>query len=64
MRNSLRGALAAVALCLGLTLVGRAEMIKTGKTAPAWSGKSLAGKTVKSADFKGKVLLMNFFSYY
>jgi len=34
-----------------------------GKPAPAWSGKTVEGKPLSSAQFKGKVVLMNFFGY-
>jgi len=40
-----------------------AALIVAGKVAPAWSGKTLAGKALKSTDLKGKVVLLNFFSY-
>lgn len=34
-----------------------------GKPAPTWSGKTIAGKPITSAQFKGKVVVMNFFGY-
>jgi peroxiredoxin len=42
----------------------RADEPVVGKPAPAWQGKTLGGKTLKSVQFKGKVVLVNFFSYY
>ena len=51
----------------GLTLAiasgAAAALIGSGKVAPAWAGKTLAGKSLKSTDLKGKVVVMNFFSY-
>lgn len=38
-------------------------LIGAGKTAPSWSGKTVAGQPISSSQFKGKVVLMNFFSY-
>ena len=40
-----------------------AAVIGKGRTAPAWKGKTLAGKTLSSTQLKGKAILMNFFSY-
>jgi hypothetical protein len=50
---------------LALSLVGaaHAELPGKGKAAPVWSGKTLAGKPISSASLKGRVVLMNFFSY-
>jgi cytochrome oxidase Cu insertion factor (SCO1/SenC/PrrC family) len=48
---------------LGLATAGSASIIAKGKAAPAWSGKTVQGKPISSAQFKGKVLLLNFFSY-
>jgi len=65
VRVSLGKTLAGLSLCLGLVVAVRAaEMVKVGQKAPAWSGKTLAGKAIKAADLKGKVVLFNFFSYY
>lgn len=41
-----------------------AGIIAAGKPAPAWNGMSVQGKPVASASFKGKVVLLNFFSFY
>lgn len=54
--------LAATGLTLALSSNAWA-LIGAGKAAPAWSGKTLAGKPIGSGQFKGKVVLMNFFSY-
>lgn len=52
---------------LGLTLMvagaSSASLIGPGKPAPAWSAKTVAGKAISSTQFKGKVVLLNFFSY-
>ena len=56
-----------LAAVLGATLalaVGAAAAIpKAGKAAPAWSGKTVAGKAISSAQLKNKVVLINFYSY-
>lgn len=51
--------------CLGLLLTGisQAEILKAGKPAPAWTGKTVAGKKISSAQFKGRPVLLNFFAY-
>jgi hypothetical protein len=41
-----------------------AATIGVGKTAPAWSGKTVQGKPISSAQYKGKVVLMNFFGFF
>lgn len=56
-------ALVLAGTALGLATVASADLIAAGKTAPAWSGKTLAGKTLSSAQLKNKVVLVNFFSY-
>jgi hypothetical protein len=40
-----------------------ADLPKPGKTAPAWNGKTVAGKALSSNQLKGKVVLMNFFGF-
>jgi peroxiredoxin len=50
----------------GLTLACSSNawaLIKAGKVAPSWSAKTLAGKPIASSQFKGRVILLNFFSY-
>ena len=49
-----------------LTLAGgaRAALPGAGKPAPAWAGKTTDGKDISLAKYKGKVVLLNFFSYY
>ena len=54
---------ALVALTVGAALPA-AALVKKGQTAPAWSGKTTAGKAISSAQFKGKVVLLNFFNNY
>ena len=41
-----------------------ASLPAPGKAAPAWSGKTITGKTLTSAQTKGKVVLLNFFNFY
>ena len=36
-------------------------LVPAGRPAPAWRGETIAGKTVASAQLKGKVVLLNFF---
>jgi hypothetical protein len=54
---------AAFGLAIAVAGGAAAELVGPGKTAPAWSGKTLAGKVLKSTDLKGKVVVVNFFSY-
>ncbi len=55
------------ALAGGLVTVAapslRADLPAVGKLAPPWSGKTVDGKALTSAQYKGKVVLLNFFSY-
>src|SRR6476659_1176671 len=37
-------------------------VLAKGQSMPAWTGKTIAGKTISAADLKGKVVLMNFFN--
>ena len=55
------GAAAALALCLALPA---AAVPKAGRALPALTGTTIAGKPFNSAQYKGKVLLLNFFSRY
>jgi hypothetical protein len=50
------------ALILGGSGAAHATLAK-GKPAPAWSGKTVEGRALSSAQLKGKVVLMNFFGY-
>ena len=58
-------AYAAAGFLASAVLVGSASaaLIVTGKPAPAWSAKTIDGKALASSQFKGKVVLLNFFSY-
>jgi len=56
--------LAALALLAGALALPAVATPKVGSAAPAFSGKTTAGKTLKSSDYKGKALLVNFFSAY
>lgn len=51
-------------LALALATNGTAfAALPQGKVAPAWSGKTVEGKPITSAQFKGKVVVMNFFGF-
>ena len=50
------------ALC-ALAGTASATLLTTGKPIPAWSGKTTAGKAISADQYKGKALLVNFFSY-
>ncbi len=51
------------ALVLGFCLTTVASDLKDGpQTAPAWQLQSLEGKPVQLADFKGKVVVLNFWA--
>lgn len=56
---------AAAGFLASALLVGSASaaLIGKGKAAPAWSGKTIDGKALASSSLKGKVVLLNFFSY-
>jgi hypothetical protein len=54
-------ALGAVFLSLA---AGVAALPAKGKPAPAWSGRTVQGKELKSTQLKGRVVLMNFFNNY
>jgi len=55
------GAVAALGLCLALPATA---VPKAGGPLPALTGTTIAGKPFNSAQYKGKVLLLNFFSRY
>jgi hypothetical protein len=38
-------------------------IVEAGKAAPAWKAKTMAGAAIGSAELKGKVVVVNFFSY-
>jgi hypothetical protein len=47
-----------------LTLTSSAwAIVAPGKAAPVWKAKTMAGAMTGSAQLKGKVVLVNFFSY-
>ena len=56
--------LAAVAGAVLAVAGPSAAVIGKGRAAPAWSGKTVAGKPISSAQLKGKVVLLNFFNNY
>ena len=49
---------------LTVAIGAAASLPATGKAAPAWNGKTTAGKAIASAQLKGKVVLLNFFNFY
>ncbi|MCS7224601.1 MAG: peroxiredoxin family protein [Armatimonadetes bacterium] len=56
-----------VGALLGFVALGAAQMKgpaseMEGKTVPPFAAKTIDGKTVRSADFKGRVLLLVFWS--
>lgn len=61
---SLRRAwVAALALCaMGIVVPNAAAQIATGSAAPAWAMRDLSGKFVKSEEFKGKVVILDFWA--
>jgi thiol-disulfide isomerase/thioredoxin len=53
------------ALCVvlfGFCLTTRATETQSARPAPEWKLQNLEGKTVRLADFKGKVVLLNFWA--
>lgn len=56
------GALAAVLVSLPAADAAKADAPQAGKPAPAWELKDVDGKPVKSADFKGKVVVLDFWA--
>ena len=65
MRVAMPWGVARGATLLALMLAASAAYaaVPAGKPAPTWSGKTVAGKPIDSSQFKGKVVLMNFFGY-
>ena len=53
---------AGTALFRGNTLQAQENLATTGKPAPAWKLKDLAGKEVSSEQFKGKVVVVDFWA--
>jgi hypothetical protein len=51
------------AVVVSLAGAASAALVPAGKAMPAWTGKSTTGKALSSKQLKGKVVLMNFFSY-
>jgi hypothetical protein len=64
MQLVIRRATAALAVSLALGNSAGAALIAKGMPAPAWSGKTVQGKAIGSAQLKGKVVLLNFFNNY
>lgn len=63
MLGTVSGRLTGLAALLVLATSAAAAPVAKGKAAPVWKGKTTQGKTLSSAQFKGRVVLMNFFSY-
>jgi peroxiredoxin len=55
---------ATLALLINLALprIASAQVGKPGQTAPAWALKSVEGKQLKSADYLGKVVILDFWA--
>jgi thiol-disulfide isomerase/thioredoxin len=53
---------AGTALFRGNNLQAQENLATTGKPAPAWKLKDLEGKEVSSAEFKGKVVVVDFWA--
>jgi hypothetical protein len=52
----------AAAAVLGICLALPASALpQPGSAAPAFTGKTVAGKSLKLSSYKGKVVLLNFF---
>ena len=50
-------------LCLGgLSVILSAQKSMIGKTAPNWSLKAIDGKEVKLTDFRGKIIILDFWA--
>ena len=56
------GGLAAVAIHLGCQSTGQMQSKLLGQPAAPWQLKDLEGKPVSSADYKGKVVVLNFWA--
>jgi len=50
-------------LALGVAALAQ-QPIRVGAAAPAWNGTTVAGKAIRSSQYRGKVVLLNFFSRY
>jgi cytochrome oxidase Cu insertion factor (SCO1/SenC/PrrC family) len=49
--------------CIGVAALAAPRLPRQGAVAPAWSGKTVDGKQLASAQLKGKVVVLNFFGY-
>ena len=58
-----RRAAALGTIALAFAAGASAAQINAGKLAPSWKARTVAGKPISSAQFKGKIVLLNFFSY-
>lgn len=63
MRRSAWPALLSAALA-ALVAAPALAIVAAGKPAPAWTGKTTTGKSLSSAQLKGKVVVLNFFNNY
>jgi hypothetical protein len=55
--------MAAAGIAAGVLATASSGAVALGRPAPKWSGKTVQGQPISAAQFKGKVVLMNFFSY-
>jgi hypothetical protein len=62
MRRIVFAAVAALGLALATGVT--AQVLPAGKVAPKWSGKTVQGKAISAGQYKGKVVLLNFFNNY
>ncbi len=60
--KNLRCWLANLAACAVFACAGQAARAETSPTAPAWALKDTNGQTVQLTDFRGKVVLLNFWA--
>ena len=59
---SVAGAFAAATMLLGQNPVGDANAGSPGKPAPVWQLQTVDGQTIHSSDFKGKVVILDFWA--
>jgi len=64
MQRRVWGLSAGLSALAMLAITATAAPVGKGKAAPAWSGKTVAGKAISSGQYKGKVVLLNFFNNY
>ena len=60
----MRSIAAVGALVWVLATAVSAQITPSGKSAPPWNGKTVQGKPISAGQYKGKVVLLNFFNNY